>query len=753
MSILDQNISYYNRVTDVTNTLTVAISNLFISIKNGKYKAQAEKIRRVKDKEKQSALKKKTLEGFTISGTFTERKDDCLVEHSGMISIDIDKLSDAELEKARIKCIGDPHSIAVFKSVSGSGLCVIFRMQKVATPGEHVRVWQAIDLYMKEKYGILVDTSGKNVSRLRFVSYDPDIYINEDAKEFIPPKTETRGRPKTPQPIPTTDDDFGHVVDQVVSQRIWQFTDHYDDWRNMAWALIEGLGKAAARQPFHAISSVSPKYDQANTDEYFERFYRSYEPSLPGAVTRKAFFGRAKQFGLSLQSPRTKMAVTRAKMAASSSKSKHEAVRDMVQTQELSEAEAEQIADAVYSDSAKFHDESTPEETIEHVLSTFGKFEFNEIKRVVEVTNVELDRAPLDDLLENDIWIYCRKAIPKKPPSDKIVRSIIHSSFSTPYNPIKDFIRSSNPKHKGKTDAIEAIAKCVRTTDSDSERTYRYIKKWLVATARMWDTGKHNPYMLILIGKQQGTGKTTFFRKIMPEHLSREYYAETRLKGSKDDQILSSQKGMILVDELAGLHKADWDSIKQLLTQDDVTERPPYGRHAIKMPRISAWAGTSNQTALLRDDYNRRFLVLDVSDIDRDAYNAVDKNTLFAQAYFLHLAGEDTNETLDEYNDLSEDAENYRIVSLEESLIEEHFMHPDAAREIVNTNKLTPMHVKSSANVIEYLKKITNFSHELNDRRVSLALNKLDFPKIDGRKYQKSRHSYVIFEKVKDVLG
>lgn len=750
MSILDQNISYYNRVTDISNTLTVAISNLFVSIKNGKYKEEAERIRKIKDKEKQSAVKKKTLEGFTISGTFTERRDECLVEHSGMISIDIDNLSNAELERARIKCIGDPHSIAVFKSVSGAGLCVIFRMQKVGTAEEHVRVWQAIDLYMKEKYGILVDTSGKNVSRLRFVSYDPDIYINEHAKEFITPKTEQRGRPKAVQHIPTTDDDFGHVVQQVVSQRIWQFADHYNDWRNMAWALIEGLGKNGARDMFHAISSTSPKYDAANTDRYFDRFYNSYEPSLPGAVTRKAFFARAKEFGLSLQSPKTKKAITRTKISASASKTKHEAVRELVETEELTESEAISLADAVYNDNGKFHDESTPEETIEHVLSTFGKFEFNEIKRVVEVTNVDIDRAPLDDLLENDIWIYCRKAIPKKPPSDKIVRSIIHSSFSTPYNPIKEFIRSSDPKHKGKTDAIRAIANSIKTMDNDTERTYKYIKKWLVSTARMWDTGKHNPYMCILIGKQQGTGKTTFFRKIMPEHLSREYYAETSLSGSKDDKILSSQKGMILVDELAGLHKAEWDSIKQLLTQDDVTERPPYGRHAVKMPRIASWAGTSNQTELLRDDYNRRFLVLNVSDIDREAYNAVDKTTLFAQAYYLHLAGEDLNESLDEYNDLSDEAEKYRIVSLEETLIEEHFLHPEVAREIVDTDKLSPMYVKTSANVIEILKKITNFSHDLNERRISLALNKLDFPKIDGRKYGKSRRSYVIYEKVKE---
>lgn len=752
MSILDRNISYYNRVHDISNPLTVAIRNLFISIQNGTYKADAERIRKVRDREKQSELKKKILEGFTISGTFTERTDTGLVEHSGMIALDIDKLSDDSIEQARTKCIGDPHTVSVFRSVSGNGLCVIFRIPKAADKDEHIRIWQAIDSYMKEKHGILIDTAAKNVSRLRFVSYDPDIYVNENAAEFTPPKQRQAGRPKAQTPIPSTDDDFGHVVQQVVSQRIWQFADHYDDWRNMAWALIEGLGKVAARPHFHAISSTSPKYDPANTDQYFERFYNSYEPSLAGAVTRKAFFARAKAFGLSLQSPRTKQAITRTKISASASKSRHEAVRELVETEDISEHEAQQITEAIYSAGDKFHDETTAEETIEHVLSTFGKFEFNEIKRVVEVTNVDLDRTPLDDLLENDIWIYCRKAIPKKPPSDKLVRSIIHSSFSTPYNPIKEFIRGSHKKNKGKTDAIQAIANSIKTSDNDTERTFRYIKKWLVATARMWDTGKHNPYMLILIGKQQGTGKTTFFRKIMPEHLSREYYAETRLSGSKDDQILSSQKGMILVDELAGLHKTEWDSIKQLLTQDDVTERPPYGRHAVKMPRIAAWAGTSNQTELLRDDYNRRFLVLNVTDIDREAYNAVDKSDLFAQAYFLHLAGEDLNETLDEYNDLSDDAEKYRVVSLEESLIEEHFLHPDAAKELNYSHIPISMCVKSSANVIEHLKKITNFSHDLSDRRISLALNKLDFPKIDGRKYNKPRHCYLIYEKVKEVL-
>jgi hypothetical protein len=514
----------------------------------------------------------------------------------------------------------------------------------------------------------------------------------------------------------------------------------------MAWALIDGLGSGNARDAFHVVSSYSSKYDPKNTDQYFDRFVNSYDSSNPRAITKATFFARAKEHGLSIQSEKTKRVITAVKAATSSKKTRHQAVAEITATEEISESEAHSITDAVYDARNEFHDESTPEDTIEHVLSTYGKFEYNEITRKIEITNMDLQRASMNDTIFNDVFIFTRKSIPKKPPSDRMVQAIIHSSYSTPYNPIKEFLHASKPKHKGKTDAIRAIADSLITQDGNTEKTFRYIKKWLVATARMWDTGEPNPYMCIIIGKQQGTGKTTFFRRLIPSQIT-PYYSETRLSGSKDDLILATEKAVILVDELAGLHKTDWDFIKQMLTQKIITARPSYGRYAVDLPRIAAWAGTSNQTELLRDESNRRFLVLNVLDINREKYNAVEKSDLFAEAYFLHLAGEDKNETIDEYNDLSEDADKYRITTLEETLIEQHYIHPDVAREVMDISKINPRNVKNSAEIIEEINKKTNFSHKLNSRLIGSALNRLDFPKIDGRSYRKNRYCWLVFER------
>ncbi len=99
--------------------------------------------------------------------------------------------------------------------------------------------------------------------------------------------------------------------------------------------------------------------------------------------------------------------------------------------------------------------------------------------------------------------------------------------------------------------------------------------------------------MLVLCGPRQGTGKTEFFRRILPPELIR-YYAESKLDAGKDDEILMTQKLLIMDDEMGGKNKKEDKRLKELISKQTFSLREPYGRHNVELNRISVLCGTTN---------------------------------------------------------------------------------------------------------------------------------------------------------------
>ena len=59
------------------------------------------------------------------------------------------------------------------------------------------RVWQAVADAYQHRYGVPWDPSGKDVSRLCYVSHDPELYLNLNAEVFdVPPAPPPEPRPR-----------------------------------------------------------------------------------------------------------------------------------------------------------------------------------------------------------------------------------------------------------------------------------------------------------------------------------------------------------------------------------------------------------------------------------------------------------------------------------------------------------------------------------------------------------------------------
>lgn len=151
------------------------ISVILDRIKTGVSKETVLKVRA--NKETANDIKKQ-LPAICFSGTFNKRADNSIIEHSGFICLDFDKYEDEDTFLTdRMKLELDEYTYSVFTSPSGNGLKVIVKIPKDID--NHKLYFDALEKYYNNSH---FDTTSKNISRICFESYDPNIYINTNSK-------------------------------------------------------------------------------------------------------------------------------------------------------------------------------------------------------------------------------------------------------------------------------------------------------------------------------------------------------------------------------------------------------------------------------------------------------------------------------------------------------------------------------------------------------------------------------------------
>lgn len=154
-------------------------------IKEGKYKNEVEPVTALAqqgNKEGADKLKKK-LPAFTPSATFEGgRKLEYVMQYSKFIILDLDNLSQQQIIDVSEKVKTIPFTFSSFKSPSWNGIKIIV---EVTTEQEHHEqaYTQIADFYEKELNQV-IDRTGKDITRLCFVSYDPDTFRNLCNEKF-----------------------------------------------------------------------------------------------------------------------------------------------------------------------------------------------------------------------------------------------------------------------------------------------------------------------------------------------------------------------------------------------------------------------------------------------------------------------------------------------------------------------------------------------------------------------------------------
>lgn len=175
----------------------------------------------------------------------------------------------------------------------------------------------------------------------------------------------------------------------------------------------------------------------------------------------------------------------------------------------------------------------------------------------------------------------------------------------------------------------------------DNEYTRAVTRKTLAAAvARIYRPGCKFDYMLTLRGRQ-GLGKSALIAKLGGPWFSDTF---TTMQG-KDAYEQVQGVWLMEVGELAGMRKAEAETIKLYISKQSDRFRPAYGRRLQEFPRQCVFIGTTNETQFLRDTTgNRRFWVVDTpNEPTKSLWDDLTPETvrlIWAEAVEIYKSGE-----------------------------------------------------------------------------------------------------------------
>ena len=651
------NISIFGSVYEILSEDNFPLDAYLEEVKSGRYEDEVYEIRLEKDERARTNMKRR-ISRVTFSGVFKERKNDGLIEHSGYIAIDLDDLEHPEDTKKLLS--EDKFVYAIFLSTGGKGLTVLFRIK----PQKHRESFLGIAEYLLNNYNLTVDPQSISVAKPFGVTFDPFIYIADKGVPMFTSYPKETKIEKLPS-FAFAKDDFEKLISQIEKRNI-NICDEYERWLKVGFAFASKFGEDG-RKYFHSVSAVSQKYNVKRTDDQYKYCLRSKNLNVASIST---FYYYCKEAGLQITSEKTTLVRKVTMNSKSAGLSKEQIIENLKKFENITGVD--ELVSEIFDGQADIGEGDTTLVQLEIFMSANYHLEFNEISRMIEQ-----DGVPIDTRGINSIYVHSKKTIAELHYGD--FDRLLFSKFINRYNPIIRFLEKLPQKEVMKNGEFHTplIDKLASTVQNDiSPYTEYFIKKWLVSSMSA-AYGEHSPLMLVLSGAKHGTGKTEWFRRLLPPEVKNKFYAESKLDAGKDDEILMTQKWFIMDDEMSGKSKREQQRLKEITSKQYFSLREPYARTNTDLMRLAVLCGTTNSDQILGDISNRRIIPIPVVNIDKGKFNSIDKYELFGEIHSLYQAGFDWTVISDsDINYLNTYKENFEVLFAEKELIMK-FFSPD----------------------------------------------------------------------------
>lgn len=593
---------------------SIDIRKLFEFIRGSVYR---DKIRRLRetmetgDTAKADRMKKQ-LPYYTVTATYAmERLAYSLVTYQDIIILDCDDMPAEKIPGYRQLVNDCPDTLGDFISPRMHGLKIF-----VYLTGEEPEALRAelnalgtIDLPTLERYHhrmyalasqkyeellhTKVDTSGSDLSRGFFASHDPEAFLSPERLENVKPLTvrvtlpteeeckNKKRRKSTPQPplLPTQEN--AAPIDLQVQL----------DFRKAM-----------------EYTRRKERLETGNRDNFFyclgNQCYRRHITEEEAVSLTRSNFGDIPDFDL------------------------EQPLRNAYQYTSKTDREEKESHEPKICKMIRFMDE------------------YYEIRRNIVKELIEFRRKPTttDEKASSDFAIlrakdvntfYINAQMKGISCSQNSLKALVDSDYAKPFNPFTHYFFSL-PTWNGKTDYIAQLAQRVKTTDPaffiDS------LRHWLVGMVACAINDKVQNQQLLLLHGGQGSGKSTFIRKLLPPELDTYYRCGMIIPENKDHLLQLSSSLIIDLDEFDTLPSWQMQSLKRLIVQGVVTERKVFDLQMNNFIRRASFIASTNDQHFLVDILeNRRYLINTILSIDNSG--PVNHQGIYAQALALYRQG------------------------------------------------------------------------------------------------------------------
>ncbi|MFZ1288895.1 MAG: DnaB-like helicase C-terminal domain-containing protein [Melioribacteraceae bacterium] len=260
-------------------------------------------VRAIADKPDRQEFKRANLPYFNL-GLFKDniRRGEQLDSIQFMV-VDLDGLSAEQMIEVKNTLENDSKVFMYFISPSGNGYKVVYKFCEPIIE-DYEKYSKNYEYYVKKiwsKYVNVIDEKTKDVARACYFSYDPNLYLNENAetlivKEFVESIAEEVTTAKIDLTKVKTDEEmFIPEAVKFLSNKI----NNYDDWRSAGMALAS-LGEKG-RSYFQELSS-NPRYKDTakKVDKKFDNFLQK----ATGKIKIATLFEIAKNYGFTYSAPK-----------------------------------------------------------------------------------------------------------------------------------------------------------------------------------------------------------------------------------------------------------------------------------------------------------------------------------------------------------------------------------------------------------------------------------------------------------------
>ena len=276
---------------------------------------------------------------------------------------------------------------------------------------------------------------------------------------------------------------------------------------------------------------------------------------------------------------------------------------------------AEPLPDADWQSKLKYTEKGTIASTIGNVVvllngdpALVGRVGYNEMTHSI----VARSSLPWRTVSGESIWSdaddaalrYYLEHLYGLSGKDKIFDGLNVVAESNKFHPVRDYLDSCEWDEVPRLERL--LVDYLGAEDTPYTRAVTK-KAFTAAVARIYHPGCKFDYMLTVRGRQ-GLGKSALIRKLGGEWFSDSF---TTLQGKESYEQVQGV-WLMEVGELAGMRKAEAETVKLFISKTSDRFRPAYGRRIQEFPRQCVFIGTTNESTFLKDSTgNRRFWVVD----------------------------------------------------------------------------------------------------------------------------------------------